>query len=64
MKFDSTTFLCDAKGCQESLTVSYGPDQPTAAYLELAEAGWRIHRRLTGWQHFCTTHRDASEATS
>lgn len=65
MKIETTTFLCDTPKCRESHTVYEGTDYQVAAHLALAEAGWRIERsHVSGWNHFCTTHRDKPETAS
>ncbi|MFT4081167.1 MAG: hypothetical protein QM638_01145 [Nocardioides sp.] len=57
MKIASTTFLCDVNGCDARITVPYGEDEVTSAYLSLVEAGWKVQRRsLSAWRHVCPDH--------
>lgn len=65
MKIESTTFLCDARGCHVEKTICEGVDATTAAYLALVDAGWKVKRSYTAqWKHYCPLHLDDSEPTS
>ena len=55
MKYASTTFCCDVRGCGEQITVL--EEAAVDAYLTLLEAGWKVIRRDPfEWQQICTTH--------